>query len=440
MNLELVRTRSHAAPAPHGAHAGVLPGAPRTLADTGLSDQFVIELATKVLVLRGQQRLTELAHHLRLPAIVVEELLEFMRAERLVELVRRGATHGDAVFALTELGRSRAIEGLRRCRYAGAAPVPVEAYVAQVRRQSVSGMKVTRADVERAYEGLILRQELREQIGAAMNSGRPLFFYGPAGSGKTYLAESLARLLQGHAAVPHAFLVDGEIVQVFDPLVHRPVVEGHNDAGLDARQRSDARWLLCERPVVLVGGELRLEMLDLQFDASAGFYQAPPHVKANNGLFIVDDLGRQIVKPEQLMNRWIVPMDRRRDYLALHTGTSFELPFDMVLVFSTNLTPSDVADEAFLRRLGYKMFIGPTGENDYREMLRLACAQRQVPYVDQAFADLLALHRRHERPTLACYPRDLVGLIADFATYMGETPALTPAAFERAWHNYFAAQ
>ena len=436
MSLELVRTSPHA----EGSEglAGVLPAAPRALADTGLSDQFVLELAAKVLLLRGRQRLTELAHALRLPASVVEELLEFMRGERLVELLRRGATHGDALFVLTELGRARATDFLRRCRYAGPAPVAIEAYVAQVRQQSVSGMQVTRADVDRAYQGLILRQELREQIGAAMNSGRPLFFYGPAGSGKTYLAESLVRLLKGCVAVPYAFLVDGEIVQVFDPLVHRPLPAAHAESVLDARSRTDARWVLCERPVVVVGGELRLEMLDLRFDSSAGFYQAPPHVKANNGLFIVDDLGRQIVRPEQLMNRWIVPMDRRRDYLALHTGTSFELPFDMVLVFSTNLTPSDVADEAFLRRLGYKVYVGPTAEDDYRELLRLACKQCHVPYHEQAFADLLALHQAHRRPTLACHPRDLVGLIADFAIYMGTEPQFTPVALERAWHSYFA--
>jgi predicted ATPase with chaperone activity len=436
MSLELVR--STAPERQIDSQLRPLPDAPRTLAETGLPDQFMVELAAKIFLLRGQQRLTELAQRLRLPAVVIEELLDFMRAERLVELVRRGATHGDMLFALTEQGRARALDFLRRCRYAGAAPVPIDVYVAQVRRQSVRQMQVTRADVAQAYKGLVVRDELSQQVGAAMNSGRPLFLYGPAGSGKTYLAESLVRLLKGGVAVPYSILVDGEIVQIFDPLVHRPLAEAGREQSLDARSRTDERWVLCERPIVIVGGELRLEMLDLRFDPSAGFYTAPPHVKANNGLFIVDDLGRQIVKPEQLMNRWIVPMDRRRDYLSLHTGTSFEVPFDMVLVFSTNLTPSDVADEAFLRRLGYKLHIGPVDENDYREILRIACAERQVPFTEAAFAELVGLHRQYKRPLLACYPRDLVGLVVDFSTFAGIAALLSPGKLERAWHGYFA--
>ncbi|WP_332671066.1 ATP-binding protein [Aromatoleum sp.] len=415
------------------------PRAPRTLDETGLPLLFLVELATKLLFVRGQMRLTELSQQLRLPAIVLENLLAFMRAERICEVMRRGETDGDILYELTDAGRARASEYLGRCKYAGAAPVSLAAYVAQVERQSVTKMDVTREGVNDAFRGLIIKPEVRDQLGAAMGSGRALFLYGPAGAGKTYLAERLALLLDGDIAVPHAILVDGEIIQVFDPLIHTPVADDHRPAALDVMTRPDQRWVRCKRPVAITGGELTLRMLDLDFDATSGFYQAPPHVKANNGLFVVDDLGRQIVTPEQLMNRWIVPMDRRHDYLALHSGTKFALPFDVVLVFSTNLQPADVADPAFLRRLGYKIHIGPMDEDDYRRIFVGVCEARDVPFDEAAFQTLLKdYHEAHDQPLLACYPRDLVNQIADLARYLGEPARLTREALDWAWHNYFA--
>lgn len=415
------------------------PRAPRTLEETGLPLPFLVELATKLLFVRGQLRLTELSQQLRLPAIVLESLLAFMRAERLCEVMRRGDTDGDILYELTDAGRGRAAEFLGRCKYAGAAPVGLAAYVAQVERQSVTKMKVTRERVNEAFHGLIINPEVRDQLGAAMGSGRAMFLYGPAGAGKTYLAERLALLLEGDIAVPHAILVDGEIIQVFDPLIHVPVEHEQRSSALDNLQRPDLRWVRCRRPVAITGGELTLRMLDLDYDASTGFYQAPPHVKATNGLFVVDDLGRQLISPEQLMNRWIVPMDRHHDYLALHSGTKFTLPFDVVLVFSTNLMPIDVADPAFLRRLGYKIHIGPVSEDAYREIFVRACADHGVAYDDAAFQTLVRdYHEATGRLMLACYPRDLVGQIADLARYRNEPARLTPDALHWAWHNYFA--
>ncbi len=415
------------------------PRAPRTLDETGLPLLFLVELATKLLFVRGQMRLTELSQQLRLPAIVLESLLAFMRAERICEVMRRGETDGDILYELTDAGRARASEYLGRCKYAGAAPVSLATYVAQVERQSVTKMNVTRDGVNDAFRGLIVKPEVRDQLGAAMGSGRALFLYGPAGAGKTYLAERLALLLDGDVAVPHAIFVDGEIIQVFDPLIHTPVADDHRPAALDVMMRPDLRWVRCRRPVAITGGELTLRMLDLDYDASTGFYQAPPHVKANNGLFVVDDLGRQIVTPEQLMNRWIVPMDRHHDYLALHSGTKFALPFDVVLVFSTNLMPQDVADPAFLRRLGYKIHIGPMDEADYRRIFVGVCEARGVPFDEAAFRTLIKdYHEARGQPLLACYPRDLVNQIADLARYLGEPARLTREALDWAWHNYFA--
>lgn len=422
-------------------HDGGFPRAPRSPEDTGLPLLFLVELAAKLLFVRGQMRLTEISQHLRLPATVLEGLLAFMRGERLCEVTRRGETDGDVQFDLTDAGRARASEFLTRCKYAGPAPVSLPAYVAQVERQSVTHMRVTREGVDSAFRGLVIKPSVRDQLGAAMGSGRALFLWGPAGAGKTYLAERLALLLEGDIAVPHAILIDGEVVQVFDPLIHVPVETDARPAALDNLQRPDQRWVRCRRPVAITGGELTLRMLDLDYDAGTGFYQAPPHVKANNGLFVVDDLGRQLVTPEQLMNRWIVPMDRRHDYLALHNGTKFSLPFDVVLVFSTNLRPAEVADPAFLRRLGYKIHIGPMDEHEYRAIFMQVCDATGVPFDENAFRTLVdEFHATHEQPLLACYPRDIVNQIADLARYRGDPARLTPATLHWAWHNYFATQ
>lgn len=417
------------------------PASPRQLSETGLAEQTLVELIAKLLYLRGRLRLIEVAQHLRLPTTIVEEMLGFLRAERMVELLRCGAAAGDVDFGLTENGRARAAEFLRKCRYAGPAPVTLKDYAAQVRRQSIADMRVTGRDVEAAYRSTVVRTELRDLIGAAMNSGRPMFFYGPSGSGKTFLAESLMRLMHDAIYVPHALIVDGEIIQVFDPMIHHATVNPEiTSNSIDNRSRIDERWVACARPVAISGGELTVDMLDLTYDPVAGYYRAPAHVKANNGLYIIDDLGRQLMRPEQLMNRWIVPMDRRRDFLALHSGSSFEVPFDVKLVFSTNLSPEAIADEAFLRRLGYKIHVGPISESEYEQIFRQVCVEFDIAFNAEAFEFLLGMHRRQGRPTFACYPRDLIAQVRDHAAYHEWPVALTPQLIEWAWHCYFATQ
>lgn len=436
-NEEQARTRDTNNGQPTNAFQ---PAAPRRLSDLGFDAQVLVELIAKVLYLRGNLSLLDMAQHLRLPAAIVEEMYAFLRTERVVKLMRSGAAAGDADYELTENGRVRAAEYLGKCRYAGPAPVALSDYATQVRRQGMAHMRVTKSDVAQAYRDIVLRPELRDLIGTAMNSHRPMFFYGPAGSGKTFLAESLLRLIQGTVHVPHALLVDGEVIQIFDPMIHRPLSGGKVQAGLDNRLRGDERWTECRRPVVICGGELTIDMLDLQYDHVAGFYQAPAHVKANNGLYIIDDLGRQLVRPEQLMNRWIGPMDRHRDYLKLHTGGSFEIPFDVKLVFSTNLEPAKLADEAFLRRLGYKIYVGPVSEGEYEQIFRQVCTEFDIAFDAEAFASLLNLHHRATRPTFACYPRDLIAQVRDYATYRERPIDLTPQHIEWAWHSYFATQ
>ena len=417
-----------------------LPAAPRQPQDTGLPLLLLAELLLKVMHQHGLQRLHDLSQHLKLAPALLEDLFVHLRKEALAEVRLRGALDGDVTYDLTQAGHARANDALARNLYSGPAPVPIAQYTARVLAQSVSGMSVTRQRLEQVLADVAIRPELRDQLGAAMNSRRAIMLYGPPGAGKTYLCEQMARLLTGDIAIPHAVEVGGDIIRVFDPLVHRPVnaVEGPR-LSLDNRQRADARWVLCERPVVVTGGELTLEMLDLVFDPRAGYYQAPPHFKANNGLFLVDDLGRQLITPRQLLNRWLVPMEQRHDYLMLRTGAKFQIPFDTLLFFSTNLQPDEVADDAFLRRISYKLYVGAVAVEDYRRITRAACEACQVHYTDAAFEHLVAhYHTRLGRPLLACYPRDLVNQIADYAAYLGREPALNADTLGWAWHNYFA--
>lgn len=412
----------------------------RTVDETGLNFLFLVELLTKTLFLRGQLSLAELAAHLKLAVGVLEPLLAFMRTERLCEISRTSETETATAYNLTELGRLRAEDFLQKSQYAGAAPVSLQSYVEQVRKQSIADMQVTREKIAQAFQGIVIQEQILRQFGAAMNSGRAIFVYGPAGSGKTFISEHLVGLLSGNVAIPHAIVVDNEVIQVFDPLIHLPV-EGEDEQSLmlDRRRIHDMRWVVCHRPVVRTGGELTLSMLDLDFDASARFYQAPPQVKANNGLLIIDDLGRQLAPAMAVMNRWIVPLDRRLDYLALHTGKKFVIPFDVIVVFSSNMPPKELADEAFLRRLGYKIFVGQLEENEYRAIAAQVCEELSIPHSESGIDYLLREHHYKEgRPLFACIPRDIFGQLRDIARYEGVAPELTPELLDWAWENYFA--
>ncbi len=428
---------------PKNAERGACPAAlraPQTVEETGLAPTFLVELLAKVMFQHGLARLTELGTHLGLAGAVVEQLTAFMRREGLVEVSRRGATDSDVQFDLTGAGRLRAAEWLARNLYTGPAPVTLEAYRERVAAQSIVHQRITQAEVRKAFAGLVVAPELQDQLGTAFNSGRPMLLHGEPGAGKTWLAEHLHRLLRGTVLVPHAIAVDTEVVRVFDPHWHTPAAApgGGARSALDNRARPDARWVACERPRVVSGGELTLEMLDLSFDARSGFYEAPPHFKANNGLFIVDDLGRQIVTPRELMNRWIVPMERRHDHLMLRNGSKFTIPFDLVLVFSSNLPPQSLDDAAFLRRLGHKIHVGPVAAEAYREIFEQACTAEGMGFDAPSFARLLGeLHSRSGRPLLACYPRDLAHLVASRCAYLGEAPALSPERIVWAWNAYF---
>jgi DNA-binding PadR family transcriptional regulator len=416
-----------------------MPRTPQRPEDTGLDFSLLLELLAKLLLMRGQMRLPEICAHSKLPLGVLEPVLTFMRTERLCEMSRRGDTEGAMVYTLTDLGRSRAQDFLARNQYSGPAPVSLKAYVDQVQKQSVANIDINRERLHNVFSGIVIKEQLLDQFGAGVASGRALFIYGPPGSGKTFIAERLIGLASGDVAIPYAIAIDSEVIQVFDAVVHDPVPQEKTLAGvLDLGHRSDARWVTCRRPAVLAGAELTLSMLDLQFDSKARFYQAPPHVKANNGLFVVDDLGRQLMSPRELMNRWIVPMDRRIDYLALHTGKKFMVPFDLVLVFSSNLPPSQLADPAFLRRIGYKIFVGPLEEPEYRKVFVNVCRELGIEFSDQQYRYLLSqYHERTQTPLLACLPRDILSQLTDFARFNCVKPELSPRLLDWAWNNYF---
>lgn len=420
--------------------------APRSVEETGLPFLFLAELIAKVLYQRGQLRLPELAAHLKLNVGVIDPLIAFLRAEKLCETARIGnsGTDADLSYILTTSGRERAATILARNAYVGPAPVTLAAYTTQVQAQTVSQLHITRAAMAHTFDGVVVNPQVLAQLGAAMNSGRSIFIHGMAGSGKSFLAERLRDLLHGAIAVPYALMVDGEAVPLYDSIQHVPLVDPIEASctyeRFDRGAALDMRWVRgVRRPAALVGGELTLDMLDLRFDPHTRLYQAPPHLKSNNGIFIIDDLGRQRCTPDALMNRWIVPMDRGVDYLTLHTGHSFQVPFDVIVVFSSNFVPQRLSDGAFLRRLGYKIEVPPTSVEEYGRIFRQACASADVAFDAEVFDYLLACHRQHGIPLLACYPRDLVRQLRDLARYEERAPTLTQATLDWAWDNYFAA-
>ena len=400
---------------------------------------FLTDLALRHFARLGELKLIQIAHHLGMAVPLVDGLLSTMRKLGLLEVPRRGDLEGDVSYALTDTGQRLARLAYEKCNYVGPAPVTLPEYVARVGEQSQHLVPVRAARLQQAMDDLVIDPAMLPTLGSALNSGKSIYLYGASGSGKTYLAEHLVKTLEGHILVPHAVYVDGEVIQVYDPVVHHPVpVAATPTHGLTREVPIDGRWVLVERPVVIAGGELTLDMLDLAYDPHTRLHMAPPQMKANNGIFVLDDFGRQRVGPYELMNRWIVPLDRRVDYLALNTGTKFTVPFDVRVVFSSNLAPEKLVDPAFARRLGYKIHLLPMSANSYRTVVVQACARSGVP-PEQAGIDYLVntLHMRNLMPFLPSLPFDVISKIADRAQYLEQAPRMTPELLDWAWANYF---
>ncbi len=426
LNMSGFRTSADAVPAMR----------PRSLEETGLSELYIADLISKHLFERGVLDLAEVTHCTALPGGTIEQVFAFLREQGRAEV--RGATQGGMLrFALTERGRAAALEALGRDGYVGPAPVPLSQYTSLVAHQTMSARGLDRERVRLAFEDVAIRPEVLDQLGPAMHSGRSIFIYGDAGTGKTFIARKLARLMSGNVLVPHAVLVADKAVRLYDAGAHEPVSGTPPETSLFLNQGHDPRYVLCKRPVVTVGGELTMDMLEVQYDTATRIHQAPAQWRANNGMLIIDDLGRQRMRPDELFNRWIVPMEESQDFLSLRSGQHFQVPFDVALVFSSNRHPLELADPAFLRRIGYKIRFEALTAQEYRGIWQQECARQGVE-AEPGLVDFMLdeLHGVSNVPLLPCHPRDLIGLAMDYLSYMGQQ-TLTRESLNMAWQNYF---
>jgi len=403
---------------------------PQSISEIDVRQSVLEDIALKILYLSGSQSVLELSNKLRLGFAITSELLSRLRVESLCTVT--GMTGNIAQLAISSQGRSRATELLSQNQYSGIAPVSFKSYVEQVRRQSVQNVEVHAADVTRAFAHLVVDNETLRQFGTSLNSGSSIFLYGPAGVGKTTMAEVLSQVLaEDEVWIPHAVEVDGQIITVYDPAVHTRVAESEPE-------NHDARWVLCRRPAVLVGGELTAEMLDLQFNPISKFYAGPVQMKANNGVLIIDDFGRQRIRPEELLNRWIVPLDRRIDFLSLVGGKTIEVPFEMLVVFASNIEPEDLVDSSFLRRIQTKIKLGAVTDEQFCEIFRRVASEKRVPF-DPEIPHLLIefVQDALGQELRSCYPRDIVNQVCWAARYEERIPYLDVTALTQAIDAYF---
>ena len=415
------------------------PAAPATLEQTGLPADRVLQLIVKTLYAAEATGFV-LAERLRLPFAMLEPVIEHARAEQMIEV--RGAASSHAAqyrYTLTDLGRDRGRQFLDINHYVGPAPVPLASYAAHMRALAGARSYVDRERLRAGCSQLVVDDRQLEQLGPAINSGKAVFLYGPPGNGKTRLAEGMGRSLGGDMHMPYAVDVEGQIVVMFDPTNHESLdADGEPELGVIRTGSRDRRWVRVRRPVITVGGELTLDMLELTFNPISKYYEAPIQMKANGGVLLIDDFGRQRIRPVDLLNRWIVPLESRVDYLTLHTGKKFQIPFEMLVVLATNLDPASLADEAFLRRIPYKVAVDDPSLDQFAGIFELECRRRNLPFHGVLVS---YLYQRHYaaigRPLRACHPRDLLDQVSALCRYRGVEPTITRELLDAACASYF---
>jgi predicted ATPase with chaperone activity len=405
-----------------------LPPVPQTFAALGISETLVLDLMLRRMVIEGFSSMTGLSRSIRIALPIVDLVFKHMRQQQLVEI--KGMSGNDYQFVLSAAGKQLAGERFQVSQYAGACPVSLNEYHAATKAQQAR-ISVDRRLLRQAFSDLVVSDKMLDQMGPAIISQTSIFVYGPTGNGKTSLAERMLRVYQDAVMIPYAVEVDNQIISVYDPVVHHPV--DHDDADVDPR------WILCKRPCIVVGGELIPSMLELRLDESSGIYAAPLQMKANNGILLIDDFGRQLMSPRDLLNRWIVPLDRRVDYLTLRYGIKFQIPFELMVVFSTNLEPSDLADEAFLRRIHNKIYVEAVDSSAFDQIFTRVVASRNIQAETDSAEYLRKLCLREGRTELrACYPADICNILLAIGRYEGRPPQMTKPELERAAALYFA--
>ena len=405
------------------------PSIPQNFKDLGIPENLLLDLVLRRMLIDGFSSLASLSESLRVSVPVIDTIFKHMRQQQLVEV--KGMLGNDYNFVLSQAGKQLANERFQVSQYAGACPVSLSEYQAATRAQSAK-VNVDRRLLKQAFADLVVSDRMLDQLGPAIISQTSIFVYGPTGNGKTSLAERMLRVYQDAVMIPYAVEVDKQIISVYDPVVHQTV---EHDSGED----HDPRWIACKRPCIVVGGELIPSMLELRLDEASGIYAAPMQMKANNGILLIDDFGRQLMSPRDLLNRWIVPLDRRVDYLMLRYGVKFQIPFEVMVVFSTNLDPSDLADEAFLRRIHNKIFVEAVDPVSFDLIFNRVVQSRNIPAEPDSAEHLRMLCLREGRTELrACYPADICNILTSIGRYESRPPMMTKSELERAASLYFA--